>query len=90
LLIFDNNKKRIIKGNTFRLAIGPRDLKSLLIQSIRRERTEEGVVFLFTGRGYGHGVGLSQVGAKEMAERGFMYRDIIAFYYRGTTLGSYY
>ena len=89
VLIFEKNKKQIIKGNTFRLAVGSKELKSLLIQSIRRERRQEGYVFSFSGRGYGHGVGLSQLGAKEMAERGFRFKDIIAFYYRGTTLGGY-
>ncbi len=87
VLMFEKNKKQIIKGNTFRLAVGSKELKSLLIQSIRRERAQEGYVFSFSGRGYGHGVGLSQLGAKEMAERGFSFKDIIAFYYRGTTLG---
>jgi stage II sporulation protein D len=89
VLIFEKNKKQVIKGNTFRLAVGSTELKSLLIQSIHRERRQEGYVFTFSGRGYGHGVGLSQLGAKEMAERGFGFKDIIGFYYRGTTLGSY-
>lgn len=33
------------------------------------------------GRGYGHGVGMSQYGAKAMAEQGFSYKDILQFYY---------
>ncbi len=36
---------------------------------------------LFTGRGFGHGAGLSQEGAMRMAELGFPYSDIIHFYY---------
>jgi stage II sporulation protein D len=40
----------------------------------------------FDGVGYGHGVGLSQWGAQGMAEKGFNYKDIIAFYYPNTTL----
>lgn len=36
---------------------------------------------LFTGRGFGHGAGLSQEGAMRMAELGFSYPDIIHFYY---------
>lgn len=36
--------------------------------------------------GYGHGVGLSQYGAKYMAENGADYREILAHYYPGTTL----
>lgn len=37
--------------------------------------------YRFVGRGYGHGVGLSQYGAKKMAELGFAYGDILKFYY---------
>lgn len=33
------------------------------------------------GRGWGHGVGLCQIGAAHMARRGHSYRDILAFYY---------
>ena len=42
--------------------------------------------FSFTTRGYGHGVGLSQWGAKAMAEQGKNYADILAHYYPGTQL----
>ena len=42
--------------------------------------------FSFTTRGYGHGVGLSQWGAKAMAEQGASYADILAHYYPGTQL----
>ncbi len=43
-------------------------------------------VFVLTGGGYGHGVGLSQYGAFAQATAGRSYREILAFYYRGTTL----
>jgi stage II sporulation protein D len=33
------------------------------------------------GRGYGHGVGLSQEGAMNMSRQGYSYADIIKFYY---------
>ena len=39
-----------------------------------------------TGTGWGHGVGMSQYGAKAMAEQGYTYRDILNFYYTGITL----
>ena len=42
--------------------------------------------FSFTTRGYGHGVGLSQWGAKAMAEQGAGYADILAHYYPETQL----
>ena len=42
--------------------------------------------FNFTTHGYGHGVGMSQWGAKTMAEQGEDYAAILAHYYPGTTL----
>ena len=44
--------------------------------------------FLISGRGWGHGVGMSQWGANGFAKRGHDYRRILAHYYRGTTIGS--
>lgn len=44
---------------------------------------------LFTGRGYGHGVGLCQEGAKRMAELGHSYKDIIHFYYKNVKIVRY-
>ncbi len=44
--------------------------------------------FTFNGRGYTHGVGMSQYGAKGMAEHGFVYRAIISHYYPGTSLSD--
>jgi SpoIID/LytB domain protein len=38
------------------------------------------------GRGWGHGVGLCQIGAAVMADRGFDYRQILQHYYPGATL----
>ncbi len=40
----------------------------------------------FSGRGWGHGVGLCQVGSYGMARRGHGYRDILAHYYGGAVL----
>ena len=42
----------------------------------------------FHQRGYGHGVGMSQVGANSMAADGTDYRAILAHYYPGTELGT--
>jgi stage II sporulation protein D len=41
----------------------------------------------FDGRGYGHGVGLCQAGAFEMAVEGQRYRNILSFYFPGTFVG---
>ena len=41
---------------------------------------------MFTVKGYGHGVGMSQYGANEMAKSGASYREILMHYYPGTTI----
>lgn len=45
---------------------------------------------VFDVNGYGHGVGMSQFGAAAMAEYGKNYREILAHYYKGTTLSQLY
>ena len=42
--------------------------------------------FVFSVRGFGHGVGMSQYGAKLMAENGSSYREILSHYYSGAAL----
>ena len=43
----------------------------------------------FDGRGSGHGVGMSQWGARGFAQRGWNYREILAYYYPQTVLTSF-
>ncbi len=45
-----------------------------------------GEEFVFTCRGYGHGVGMSQYGADYMARQGFSWHEIIKHYYPGTEI----
>ena len=45
-----------------------------------------GDAYVVDGHGWGHGVGLCQWGAAEMARRGFSFPEILAYYYPGTTL----
>ncbi|MGH3110199.1 MAG: hypothetical protein ACRDQT_04680, partial [Gaiellaceae bacterium] len=44
-------------------------------------------LFVVSGRGWGHGVGMSQYGAYGMANAGQSYEEILAYYYTGTELG---
>lgn len=47
---------------------------------------QKGDMIIFNGRGYGHGVGLCQEGAMEMARRKYSYKDILNFYYKDVYL----
>jgi len=40
--------------------------------------------YIFNGKGWGHGLGMSQYGAKGMAEQGYNYIEILEYYYTGT------
>jgi len=52
------------------------------------EKTLDG--FILKGAGWGHGVGLCQIGAAVMAAKGYTYREILQHYYPETTLGRFY
>ncbi|HYU78138.1 MAG TPA: SpoIID/LytB domain-containing protein, partial [Vicinamibacterales bacterium] len=77
-----------ISGDDFRLAIarivGPRQLKSTLFQL---QRAPAG--YLFTGRGFGHGVGLCVIGAGRRAAKGATADQILGFYYPGLQIETY-
>src|SRR3989337_1040184 len=45
-------------------------------------------LFVVSGRGYGHGVGMSQYGAYGMAKAGHTYDEILGHYYTGIELGT--
>ena len=47
-----------------------------------------GPLFLFTGHGWGHGVGMSQYGAYGYAQHGWTAQQILSHYYPGTTVGK--
>ncbi len=46
----------------------------------------QGMIFRLTGAGWGHGVGLCQIGAAVMADKGYDYKAILAHYFPGSTL----
>ncbi len=51
--------------------------------------TAENNDIIFTTKGYGHGVGMSQYGANAMAKEGSNYKDILEYYYQGVTIEEY-
>jgi len=49
----------------------------------------EGNYLIFYGKGYGHGVGLSQEGAMQMARQNYSFLDIINYYYKNVKVINY-
>ncbi len=71
---------RELKGEAVRNALG--------LKSTRFTITQEPTGLRFDGRGWGHGLGLSQWGAYNLAARGINYRQILGHYYSGTRLST--
>ena len=46
--------------------------------------------FILTGAGWGHGVGLCQIGAAVMGEKGYKYEEILSHYYPGSMIERQY
>ncbi len=59
-----------------------------MTEDVSAEPTPVGASVTFFGRGYGHGVGMSQYGARGRALAGATWTEILAHYYEGATLGS--
>lgn len=76
----------LVKGTAFRLGVGARIVRSLLISAVRADAASSTVAF--QGGGLGHGVGLCQWGAQGMALAGRNAPDIVGFYFPGTQIGS--
>jgi stage II sporulation protein D len=78
----------VLKGLQVRWGLGLRE--NLFV--VDRERNTAGAVerFVFTGKGWGHGVGLCQVGAFGMAQSGSSFESILRHYYTGIQLEKSY
>lgn len=84
-LSVNNSSSETLSAKDFRRAAGYQRIQSLLFKVVRVPGG-----FYFKGKGNGHGVGLSQWSAKEMAERGYRYHEIIQYFYQGTRLKHYW
>jgi stage II sporulation protein D len=83
LAVHGTRGSAVLRGVDFRKIIGNDSLKSTLFAVAVDKKYAR-----FAGRGYGHGVGFSQWSAKAMAEKGYRYRQILEFYYPGSTLST--
>ena len=70
------------------VAVGAASARSVCTGTCYVAPAGSGPLFLFSGHGWGHGVGMSQYGAYGYAQHGWTYPQILAHYYPGTTLGK--
>ncbi|HXG66608.1 MAG TPA: SpoIID/LytB domain-containing protein [Blastocatellia bacterium] len=86
--VIGRDGRKAIRGQQIRSAFGLKD--NLFV--IDRELDERGRVmaFVFHGRGWGHGVGMCQVGAYGLAKEGYSYQAILKTYYSGIRLREVY
>jgi stage II sporulation protein D len=82
MLLLNHSKLAAVE---LRQILGYRRLPSLLF-----DVETDGKEAVFRGRGSGHGVGLCQTGAKNRAEAGASYREILAHYYPGAEIRRMY
>jgi stage II sporulation protein D len=87
MVVLRRQGKRTIPANEFRLLF-LRTFGQYSMKSTRFSVKRVGSNYRFDGQGFGHGVGLSQWGAHEMANQGFGYQDILAFYFTDTQVVS--
>lgn len=68
--------QKIVNAFAFRNKVGMSQLKSYNFDVRERENS-----FIFSGKGFGHRVGLCQYGANEMIKAGYSYIDVLKYYY---------
>ncbi len=92
-LLIEGSERNIVIGKELeiRKAFSPSHLYSsafvIAISDIRKGVPQK---FSFTGAGWGHGVGLCQIGAAVMGARGYSYKNILEHYFKGAALEKRY
>lgn len=74
--IYGLGKQISLSAHKFRRIIGPEVIRSTFFSIQNQAET-----IIFEGKGWGHGVGMCQWGAKGLAEKGKNYKEIINYYY---------
>jgi SpoIID/LytB domain protein len=86
-IVGEHETMTIGKELEIRRALSPSHLYS---SAFVVETDEDASRFTLIGAGWGHGVGLCQIGAALMAERGYSFQQILQHYYRGARLFELY
>ena len=90
-----NSEIKIVRNDTGRcekLTAGKSEVKAGVLRQILAlissdfDMSRDGDDIVFTVYGYGHGIGMSQNGANEMAKNGASYTDILTHYYTGVDI----
>jgi SpoIID/LytB domain protein len=89
-LVGENGRRVIGKELEIRRALSSSHLYSSAFVVEIEGPAERPDAFLLRGAGWGHGVGLCQIGAAVMASRGFGYREILRHYYPGAEVERLY
>jgi len=76
-----------MQANAFRL-LANQHAAGHGIKSTWFDARREGNRYVFTGRGFGHGVGLSQYGARGLSAQGYPYAEILDYYFTDVRLAS--
>ncbi|MCL1475231.1 SpoIID/LytB domain-containing protein [Argonema antarcticum A004/B2] len=84
--VIGDRTSRVISGPALRLALGLRSTWFTVTPDAAGKSVPS--TFKIEGRGYGHGLGLSQWGAYSMARQGANYQQIVRHYYQNTTLAK--
>jgi len=56
------------------------------VSQLSNSGTPSNIRFTFDGKGFGHGIGMSQYGAQGMAQLGYSYDEILKYYYKGVEI----
>ena len=83
-IVTRDGKEVFISGKDFRNIVGPN-----LIKSNNYTIEMKGYFVDFYGKGWGHGVGLCQWGARAMAQQGYRFDEILNYYYPGARIVSW-
>lgn len=83
-----DGKKKIKVGSKRVTVIGKDGKKSRIKLPVKAQPATQGVptVYTFSGKGRGHGIGMSQKGAMAMAEEGYSCDEILEYYFPGTEI----
>lgn len=85
LAVLGSESELVLTGLKVRWGLGLRE--NLFVVDRELDAAGEVARFVFTGKGWGHGVGLCQVGASGMAQAGASYEQILKHYYSGIAVG---